>query len=235
MTTDAVTSGVGPVRVVVADDHPMFRFGLLAALAGAEEVEVVGEAGDGRELLAVVDRTLPDVVLTDLAMPGMDGTAATAALLARHPRIGVVVLTMHESDEALFGALRAGARGYLLKGADRAEILRAVLGVAAGEAVYGAAVARRIVEFFTGAQRAYAAQVFPELTDREREVLDLVAAGLGNHEIARRLVLSEKTVRNHVSTIMTKLHARDRAEVVAKARDAGVGGGVGGGPPGPSR
>lgn len=204
-----MTTQMQPVRVVVADDRPMFRFGLLAALAGAEEVEVVGEAGDGRELLAVVDRTLPDVVLTDLAMPGMDGTAATAALLARHPRIGVVVLTMHESDEALFGALRAGARGYLLKGADRAEILRAVLGVAAGEAVYGAAVARRIVEFFTGAQRAYAAQVFPELTDREREVLGLIAEGRSNRAIAGQLFLSPRAVERHVQAIFQKLRLSD--------------------------
>jgi DNA-binding NarL/FixJ family response regulator len=135
----------------------------------------------------------------------------------------VLVLTMHEDDEALFGALRAGARGYLLMGADKAEIVRAVLAVAAGDAVYGAAVARRIVDFFTGAQQRYAAQVFPELTAREREILDLVAAGSGNHEIARRLVLSEKTVRNHVSAILLKLQVPDRAAAVAKARDAGLG------------
>ena len=127
------------------------------------------------------------------------GQTATSRILQRHPEIGVLVLTMHEDDEALFAALRAGARGYLLKDADRDDIVRAVLAVAAGEAVYGAAVARRIVDFFTGAQQRYAAQVFPELTARELEVLDLVAGGRGNHEIARRLVLSEKTVRNHVA------------------------------------
>jgi len=212
-----------PVRVVVADDHPMFRYGLVAALAATPEVDVIGEAAGGAELLAVVDRAAPDVVLTDLAMPDLDGAAATQAIMARHPEVGVLVLTMHEDDEALFGALRAGARGYLLKGADRADIVRAVLAVAAGEAVYGAAVAQRIVNFFTGAQRDYAAQVFPELTDRERDVLDLVAAGCGNHEIARRLVLSEKTVRNHVSAIFCKLQVNDRAAAVAKARDAGLG------------
>jgi len=130
---------------------------------------------------------------------------------------------MHEDDEMLFSALRAGARGYLLKGADKAEILRALQAVASGEAVYGAPVARRIVAFFTGAHQHYAAQVFPELTEREREVLELVAAGLGNHEIARRLVLSEKTVRNHVSAILVKLQVPDRASAVAKARDAGLG------------
>jgi DNA-binding NarL/FixJ family response regulator len=218
-----MTSEKRPVRIVVADDHPMFRYGLVAALAGADEVEVVGEAADGHELLALVDHTRPEVVLTDLAMPGLDGAAAARQILARYPGTGILVLTMHESDEALFSALRAGARGYILKGADRTEILRAVLGVAAGEAVYGATVARRIINFFTGAEREYTAQIFPQLTDRERDVLDLVAAGLGNHDIARRLLLSEKTVRNHVSTIMTKLHVRDRAAMVAKARDAGVG------------
>jgi len=212
-----------PVRVVIADDHPMFRYGLAAILAGAVEIEVVGEADDGQQLVTMVERELPDVVLTDLAMPGLDGATATSRILHRHPEVGVLVLTMHEDDEALFAALRAGVRGYLLKDADRDDIVRAVLAVAAGEAVYGAAVARRIVDFFTGAQHRYAAQVFPELTAREREVLNLVATGCGNHEIARRLVLSEKTVRNHVATILTKLQAPNRAAAVAKARDAGIG------------
>ena len=216
-------TGRPAVRVVVADDHPMFRYGLVAALAADDEVEVVAEAADGDELVAAVDRTGPDVVLTDLAMPGLDGTAAIRALLARRPEVGVLVLTMYEDDQALFGALRAGARGYLLKGADRTEIIRAVLAVASGDAVYGEAVARRIVAFFTCAHREYVAQVFPELTDREREVLDLIAAGCGNHEIARRLGLTEKTVRNHVSAVLFKLQVRDRAAAVAKARDAGLG------------
>jgi len=216
-------TGVLPVRVVIADDHPMFRYGLKAAVAAAGEVEIVGEAADGQELLAVVDHTQPDVVLTDLAMPTMDGATAAAAILARHPNVAVLVLTMHDDNQALFSALRAGARGYLLKGADRTEIIRAVLAVAAGEAVYGATVARRITDFFTGAQRDYTASAFPELTDRERGVLDLVAAGCGNHDIARRLNLSEKTVRNHVSAILVKLQVRDRAAAVAKARDAGLG------------
>lgn len=216
-------SSTQPVRVVVADDHPMFRYGLTAALAASTEVEVVGEAADGEELLAVTEHTVPDVVVTDLAMPGLDGAAAIRRILAGHPDISVLVLTMHEEDEPLFGALRAGARGYLLKGADRTDIIRAILAVASGEVIYGAAVARRIMDFFTGAQRNYTAQVFPELTDREREVLSLVARGCGNHDIARRLVLSEKTIRNHVSAITFKLHVRDRAAAIAKARDAGIG------------
>ncbi|MES5820393.1 response regulator transcription factor [Streptomyces sp. RG80] len=211
-------------RVVIADDHPMYRYGLAAMLGSSGHVDVVAEAANGDDLLAAVDRTAPDVVVTDLAMPGLDGTTATRALLARHPELGVLVLTMHEDDQALFGALRAGARGYLLKDADATEIVRAVLTVAAGDAVYGGAVARRIVDFFTGAHRDYAAQVFPQLTAREREVLDLVALGLGNHQIAGRLVLAEKTVRNHVSAILDKLHVSDRAAAVARARDAGIGG-----------
>ncbi|MDX3611320.1 response regulator transcription factor [Streptomyces europaeiscabiei] len=216
-------TGAVPVRIVVADDHPMYRFGLTAALAGHDGIEIVGEAADGAELLKVVERTGPDVVLTDLAMPNLGGTEAIREIHARDDRIGVLVLTMHEDDEALIGALRAGARGYLLKGADRTEIARAVLAVASGNAVYGEAVARRINAFFTQAQRAYAAQVFPELTEREREILELVAQGHSNHHIARRLFLAEKTVRNHVSTVMNKIGTTDRAATVARARDAGLG------------
>jgi DNA-binding NarL/FixJ family response regulator len=211
------------VRVALADDHPMYRFGLRAVLEASSEVEVVGEAGDGAELLALVDRHAPDVVLTDLSMPRMTGVAAIAELSRRHPYLGVLVLTMHEDDASVFAALRAGARGYLLKGAGREEILRAVLSVADGDAVYGGAVARRIADFYTGAARDYRVQTFPELTDREREVLELLAAGLRNSEIARRLTLSEKTVRNHVSAVLMKLQVTDRAAAVARARDAGLG------------
>jgi DNA-binding NarL/FixJ family response regulator len=212
-----------PVRVVLADDHPMFRYGLRAALAAAPLLEVVGDAEDGDDLIALVDRTEPDVVLTDLAMPGLDGAAATRRILERHPTIGVLVLSMHDDDEAVFGALRAGARGYLLKDCDRDDIVRAVLDVAAGEAVYGGGVAQRIVDFFTESHQRYTAQTFPELTVRERQVLDLVAAGRGNHEIANRLHLSEKTVRNNVAVILVKLQLTDRAAAVARARDAGLG------------
>ncbi|MGW7042206.1 response regulator [Streptomyces avermitilis] len=216
-------TGAVPVRVVIADDHPMYRFGLTAALAGNDDIEIVGEAADGEELLAVVERTRPDVVLTDLAMPRLSGTAAIRAILARRSQVGVLVLTMHADDEALIGALRAGARGYLLKGADRTEIARAVLSVASGNAVYGEVVAQRINAFFTQTQHDYAAQVFPELTEREREILQLVAQGHSNHRIAQRLFLAEKTVRNHVSAVMNKLGTTDRAATVARARDAGLG------------
>lgn len=211
------------IRVVVADDHPVFRYGLVAVLDGADGVTIVGEAEDGQALLDVVARERPDVVITDLHMPVLDGVAATREVLARFPQTQVLVLTLHEDDTTVVAALRAGARGYLVKGADRAEIVRAVQAVAAGQAVYGPSVAERIVGFYTGAQERYAAQVFPQLTVREREVLDLVGAGCGNHAIAARLHLTEKTVRNNVSALLMKVGVPDRAALVAAARDAGLG------------
>jgi DNA-binding NarL/FixJ family response regulator len=219
-----MTEALAPaVRVVLADDHPMVRYDITAVLADAPEVLVVGEASDGEELLAVVEQHHPDVVVTDLDMPGMTGAEATARLRTSHPDLAVLVLTLHEDDESLFAALRAGARGYLLKGADRAELVRAILSVAAGEAVYGPAVASRIVQFFTGARDEYAAQVFPELTDRERDVLGLIASGRRNSEIATALGLSDKTVRNHVSNVLLKLQVPDRTAAALKARESGLG------------
>ncbi|MFL6132129.1 MAG: response regulator [Nocardioidaceae bacterium] len=213
-----------PVRVVIADDHPMFRDGLRAALATTPEVEVVGDAADGTQLVEIVERTTPDVVLTDLAMPGLDGTTATKRILERHPDVKVIMLTVHAGDEFVFRALRAGASGYLLKDAQREDIVLAVRTVAAGGTVYGGAVGRRISDFFTSNRQRYTAEVFPDLTPRERDILQLVALGLGNHEIARRLVLSEKTIRNNLAVVLTKLQVHDRAAAVAKARDAGLGG-----------
>lgn len=212
-----------PVRVVLADDHPMFRFGVAAVLHDSPEVEVVGEASGGHELIALVEELAPDVVLTDLSMPDLDGASATAALLALRPELGVLVLTMHDEDESVFAAMRAGARGYLLKGAGRDELVRAVLAVAAGDAVYGAAVARRIVDFFTGAQARFASSAFPGLTPREGEVLDLLAGGARNSQIAAQLGMTDKTVRNHVSSILLKLQVPDRTAAAVKARDAGLG------------
>lgn len=211
------------VRVVLADDHPMFRYGLRAVLDTAAEIDVVGEAASGRELLAVVAATTPDVVLTDLAMPDLDGAAATRTLSERQPGIAVLVLTMHADDESLFAAMRAGARGYLIKGADGPELVRAVLAVANGEAVFGAPVAQRIITFYSGRGQSYATRAFPELTAREREVLDLLATGARNHEIGRRLGLSEKTVRNHVSAVLLKLQVPDRTAAAVRAREAGLG------------
>jgi DNA-binding NarL/FixJ family response regulator len=218
-----MTGAAAPaVRVVLADDHPMVRYGITAVLADAPEVEVVGEASDGASLLAAVAEHRPDVVVTDLDMPGMSGAEATAQLRQTRPDLAVLVLTLHDDDESLFAALRAGARGYLLKGADRAELVRGILSVAAGEAVYGPAVANRIVQFFTGARDEFAAQVFPELTERERDVLGLIAQGRRNSEIATALGLSDKTVRNHVSNVLLKLQVPDRTAAALKARESGL-------------
>ncbi len=207
-----------PVRVVLADDHPMYRYGVAAVLATTDEIELVGEASDGAGLIALAARELPDVVLTDLAIPGLDGVSACRELLARQPDLGVLVLTMHADDESLVSALRAGARGYLIKGADKAELIRSILAVAGGQAVYGAPVARRIAELFGAARSATPA--FPDLTPREREVLGLLADGARNSEIARQLGMTDKTVRNHVSAILMKLQVPDRTAAAIKARDA---------------
>ena len=207
-----------PLRVVLADDHPMYRYGVAAVLATAAEIELVGEASDGAGLITLAERERPDVVLTDLAMPGTDGLSACRQLLARQPDLGILVLTMHADDESLVAALRAGARGYLVKGADKAELIAAIRAVAAGQAVYGAAVARRIAGLF-GAPGP-AAPAFPDLTPREREVLDLLAQGGRNSEIARQLGMTDKTVRNHVSAILMKLQVPDRTAAAIKARDA---------------
>jgi DNA-binding NarL/FixJ family response regulator len=212
------------VRVVIADDHPMYRFGLAAVLTQHDEIDVVASVGDGDALLRSVDEHEPDVVVTDLSMPSLDGVAATSRLVATHPGLAILVLTMHEDDEHVFAALRAGARGYLVKGADGTEIVRAVQSVASGNAVYGRPVARRIVAFFAGKQAdSPSTRAFPDLTPRERDVLELLATGCRNHEIARRLGMSEKTVRNHVSQVLLKLQVPDRTAAALKAREAGVG------------
>ncbi|MCB7137012.1 response regulator [Cellulosimicrobium marinum] len=212
----------GPVRVVLADDHPMFRFGLRAALDAVEEVEVVGEAADGAELVALVARLRPDVALTDLAMPGTDGTTAVAQISARFPDVATLVLTMSDSDDAVLGALRAGARGYLLKDARREEIVLAIRTVAAGSTVFGARVGRRVVHGATTPPTS-PADLFPGLTRRETQVLELVAVGRSNREIARSLSLAEKTVRNVVATVLAKLGLRDRTAAVLLARERGLG------------
>ncbi|TDO29994.1 RNA polymerase sigma factor (sigma-70 family) [Kribbella sp. VKM Ac-2527] len=213
------------IKVVLADDHPMYRYGLTAVLEQAEGIDVVASVGDGAALVAAVREVSPDVVLTDLSMPDLDGVAAITQLLDLKPELPILVLTMHEDDAHVFAALRAGARGYLVKGADASEIVRAVFSVASGEAVYGGVVARRIVAFYSGRQvESPTARAFPDLTPREREVLELLAAGCRNHEIARRLGMSEKTVRNHVSQVLTKLQVPDRTAAALKAHESGIGG-----------
>jgi DNA-binding NarL/FixJ family response regulator len=210
------------VRVVVADDHPMMRYGVAAVLATAPEVDVVGAASDGWELLAIVERERPDVVVTDIAMPGLDGVAATQRLLRAQPDLAVLVLTMHDEDEAIVSAIRAGARGFVLKGADRAELVRAIMAVADGQAVYGSGVSGRLPALLAAADARQRSEPFPELTPRERQVLALLGAGQRNSAIARELKMTEKTVRNHVSSILGKLAVPDRTAAALKARDAGL-------------
>ncbi len=209
------------VRVLICDDHPVYRRGLGVLLAEIDGIEVVGEAVDGEDALRQAALAAPDVVVMDLHLPGISGVDVTHELLARRPEMGVVVLTMFEDDTSLFAALRAGARGYLVKGADHEEIQRAILAVARGEALLGSAVSSRLARAVATPSRAHA---FPELTPREFEMLALMTSGLSNQQIAARLFLSPKTVRNNVSSVLTKLHVGSRAEAAARARDAGVGG-----------
>jgi DNA-binding NarL/FixJ family response regulator len=211
------------IRVMVVDDHDSFRSGLVSLLRTAPDIVVIAEAATGDAALRLATSAHPDVVLMDVTMPGIDGIAATRRLIDEAPHVAVLVLSMYDDDETVFAAVRAGARGYLLKGATRAEILRTVRAVAAGDAVFGPAIARRLMAYFAQPAPAGQDRPFPELTEREREVLDLVARGRSNAEITAQLVLSPKTIRNHVSNIFAKLEVRDRAEAIVRAREAGLG------------
>jgi DNA-binding NarL/FixJ family response regulator len=218
-----MTAPVAGLRAVVVDDHPVFRQGLRTLLEDLGVV-VVAEAEDGGAGVAAVVEHAPDVVLMDLQMPGVSGVEATRRLTAALPEVKVVVMTMVDDDQAVFAAVQAGATGYLLKGAGQEEIGRALASVASGQAVYGPEVARRLRSFFTAGSAAVgAATPFPALSEREREVLDLMARGEGNAGIARRLFLSEKTVRNYVSSIFTKLDVDSRPAAIVRAREAGLG------------
>ena len=212
-----------PIRVLIADDHAFFRDGLRGLLRLVPQVEVVGEAGTGDEVIHQAMRLQPDVVLMDLQMPDMNGIDATRHILGMSPHVGILMLTMFEDNDSVFAAMRAGARGYVLKGADRGELGRAITAVASGEAIFSPAIAHRMMQYF-GAMSSHAHQpAFPQLSDREREVLDLIAQGKSNSDIAGSLVLSTKTVRNHVSNIFNKLHVADRAQAIIHARKAGLG------------
>jgi DNA-binding NarL/FixJ family response regulator len=214
-----------PLNVVIADDHPVFRDGLRALLSTDPKIRLVGEASTGAEAVALVSEMHPDVVLMDLHMPGGDGVAATRDVTRVDPRVAVLVLTMFDDDDSVFAAMRAGARGYLLKGSNQADVLRAIHLAGAGGATFGPAVAQRVIEFFAR-PRSAAPAAFPELTDREQEVLDLIAQGRSNGSIAARLQISEKTVRNHVSNIFAKMAVADRAQAIVRAREAGLGHGT---------
>ncbi len=221
-------TGGGTIRILVVDDHRLFREGLIALLDAAPDTQVVGEAGTGQQALALLEELTADVVLMDIMMPDMNGIEATRRLRADHPHTQVVMLTMLEDDDSLFAAMCAGAHGYILKGADTADVLRTVRAVADGQALFGPAIARRLTSFFQHAQgKGLTVAPFPDLTDREREVLDLIAEGLDNRQIASRLYISGKTVSNHISNIFAKLHVADRAQAIVAAREAGLGRGIG--------
>jgi len=213
-----------PLRILVADDSADFREGIADLLASVDGLELVGEAVDGQQAVDGALQRQPDVLLMDLHMPGRNGIEATRDIVSAAPHIAVLVLTMHEDDDSVFSAVRAGARGYLVKGARQAELLRALRTVADGGAVFGPAIARRMIGFFEAAASAASATPFPDLTMREREILDLVARGRSNQQIAAQLDLSIKTVRNHVSSVFTKIQVVDRAQAIVKAREAGIGG-----------
>jgi DNA-binding NarL/FixJ family response regulator len=215
------------ISVLVVDDHTLFRDGLSAILTTVADIEVVGEAGTGREAVAQVKALAPDVVLMDINMPDLNGIEATQQVLAIKSDTGVIMLTMLEDDDSLFAAMCAGARGYILKGADKAEVLKTIRAVADGEALFGPAIAGRLTAFFQNTGRAVhqndVVSPFPDLTDREREVLDLIAQGENNQDIAQQLHISAKTVSNHISNIFNKLQVSDRAQAIVRARQAGLG------------
>jgi DNA-binding NarL/FixJ family response regulator len=210
------------VRVLIADDHPLFREGMRGRLDRVADIAVVGEAASGEEAVELAKELEPHIVLMDIKMPGLNGIEATREILRASPRVGVLMLTMFEDDDSVFAAMRAGAKGYLLKDSGGEGVVNAIRAVTSGEAVFGPRVAERIIGFFS-APRAAPQRAFPELTEREEGVLSLVAQGKSNQEIARQLFVSLKTVRNHVSNILVKLQVADRAQAVIRARDAGIG------------
>ena len=212
-----------PLRILIADDHPLFRAGLRAMLTSAADMALVGEATTGEEAVSLAAELQPDLVVMDVQMPETDGIEATRRITRDSPHIQILVVTMFEDDGTVFQAMRAGARGYVLKGANYAEMLRAIRAVGNGEAIFSPQVAVRLVNFFTDIRPAALPQAFPELSGREREILDLIAQGYKNPEIAERLYLSPKTVRNHVSTILHKLQVADRTQAILRAREAGLG------------
>jgi DNA-binding NarL/FixJ family response regulator len=211
------------VRVLIAEDHPLFREGMRGRLDRVADVAVVGEAASGDEAVELAQKLEPDVILMDIKMPGLNGIEATREIQRANPQIGILVLTMFEDDDSVFAAMRAGAKGYLLKDSGGEGVVHAIRAVASGEAVFGPGVAERIIGYFSAPRAAAPQRAFPELTEREEEVLSLVAQGKSNREIARQLFVSLKTVRNHVSNILLKLQVADRAQAVIRARDAGMG------------
>jgi DNA-binding NarL/FixJ family response regulator len=210
------------IRVLIADDHPVFRDGLRALVESAPDLDLAGEATTGTQAVELAATGRPAVILMDLRMPELSGIEATRRIVEADPTVGILIVTMSEDDESLFAAMRAGARGYIPKDAERAEILSAIRACALGEAVFGASIARRVADFFA-APRSPAAEPFPDLTDRENEILELIAQGRSNGDIASRLGIASKTVRNHVANVFNKLQVADRAQAIVRAREAGLG------------
>ena len=210
------------IRILIADDHPVFRYGLRALLSAEPTTDVVGEATTGEEAIAQALSLQPDVILMYLNMPGVNGIEATRRIIAETPHVSILVLTMFDDDDSVFAAMRAGARGYLLKGAEGEETVRAINVVNNGEAIFSPSIARRLMQYFGASRPTALPQLFPDLTEREREILALIAQGYTNPAIAEKLVLSPKTVRNHVSNIFSKLQVAGRAEAIIRARDAGL-------------
>jgi DNA-binding NarL/FixJ family response regulator len=213
---------VEPLRILIVDDHPMFRFGLRTMLDLIAGLDVVGEAANGQQAIVAAEQLRPDVVIMDLHLPDLNGVEVTRRLVRDYPNVAVLVVTMFYDDESIFAAMRAGAHGYLLKGADQGDIARAVHAVGRGEAIFGPTIASRVLRYF-GRPLPSSTGRLPELTTREREILDLIARGESNTAIAQRLVLSPKTVRNHVSNIFSKLQVADRAQAITRAQEAGLG------------
>lgn len=214
------------IRVLIVDDHQLFRDGLSAILMKVSDIDVVGEAGTGHEAIAQAQALTPDVILMDINMPDINGIEATQQILAEASTTGIIILTMLEDNDSLFAAMCAGARGYILKGADKTEVINAIRAVARGEALFGPAIAGRLTSFFQNINNDVDNQrvtPFPDLTDREREVLEMIASGENNKDIARQLHISPKTVSNHISNIFNKLQVADRAQAIVKARNAGFG------------
>jgi DNA-binding NarL/FixJ family response regulator len=212
-----------PIRVLLADDHPVVRRGLAALLGTLDDFEVVGEAADGEAAVRETQLTKPDVVLMDVRMPGIDGVEATRRIRKAVPETAVLMLTMYDEDATVFTAMQAGARGYLLKGAEQDEIADALRAVVRGQAIFGAAIASRLLDHFANPPAAVADDLFPELTGREREILELLAQGRRTAEIATALHLSPKTVSNNLTTIFAKLEVADRTAAVIRARERGLG------------
>jgi len=211
------------VRILIADDHPLVRSGMRALLTATEDLEVVGEAATGEEAISLAAALQPDVIVMDLRMPGINGIEATRRIMQSYPHMRILVVTLFEDDDSVFAALRAGARGYILKEANEVEVLRAIRAVGGGDAIFSSTIAQRLLGFFAAPRPAALAAPFPDLTDREREILTLIAQGCSNGEIAQTLVISLKTVRNYISSIFSKLQVVDRAQAILRAREAGLG------------